>query len=45
MLLNIEPVCTIALSVAILGERLSLSQLIGAGLVMAGIILINYQPS
>jgi drug/metabolite transporter (DMT)-like permease len=44
MLLNTEPICTIGLSIAILGERLSLGQFVGAGLIIAGIILINYQP-
>jgi len=43
MLLNIEPIFTIALSVAIFGEQLSSTRLIGAGLVILSVFLINYQ--
>ncbi|MEN8210475.1 MAG: DMT family transporter [Thermodesulfobacteriota bacterium] len=43
MLLNIEPIFTIALSVAIFGEQLSATRLIGAGLVISGVFLINYK--
>jgi len=43
MLLNIEPIFTIALSVAIFGEQLSFTRYFGAGLVMLGIFLINYK--
>ena len=43
VLLNTEPIFTIVLSVMILGERLSLPQSLGAGLVVLGIILINYK--
>jgi drug/metabolite transporter (DMT)-like permease len=43
MLLNIEPIFTIALSIAILGERLSITQFLGAGMVIIGIFMINYQ--
>ena len=41
MLLNAEPILTIILAAVLLGERLSLIQWIGAGLVIAGIILIT----
>ena len=41
LLLNTEPILTIFLAALLLGERLSLIQLIGAGLVIAGIILIT----
>ncbi len=41
MLLNIEPIFTIALSVAIFGEQLSFTRYFGAGLVILGIFLIN----
>ena len=41
LLLNAEPILTIFLAAILLGERLSLIQLIGAGLVIAGIILIT----
>jgi drug/metabolite transporter (DMT)-like permease len=41
LLMNAEPVFTILLAAVLLGERLSPIQLIGAGLVMAGIILIT----
>ncbi|MCP4690355.1 MAG: DMT family transporter [Desulfobacterales bacterium] len=44
MLLNIEPIFTIGLAVTLLGERLSVGQFVGAGFVIAGIILINYKP-
>jgi drug/metabolite transporter (DMT)-like permease len=43
MLLNIEPIFTIALSVAIFGEQLSFTRYFGAGLVITGIFLINYK--
>jgi drug/metabolite transporter (DMT)-like permease len=43
MLLNIEPIFTIALSVAIFGAQLSLTSYFGAGLVILGIFLINYK--
>jgi len=43
MLLNIEPIFTIALSVAIFGEQLSLTRFLGAGLVISGVFLINYK--
>lgn len=41
MLLNAEPIITIILAALLLGERLAFAQLIGAGLVIAGIILIT----
>jgi drug/metabolite transporter (DMT)-like permease len=41
MLLNAEPIITIILAAILLGERLAFTQLIGAGFVMAGIILIS----
>jgi drug/metabolite transporter (DMT)-like permease len=41
MLLNAEPIITIILAAILLGERLAFTQLIGAGFVMAGIILIT----
>lgn len=44
MLLNIEPIFTIGLSVAIFGERLSGIQFVGASLVIAGILIISYKP-
>jgi len=44
ILLNAEPVYTIALAALFLGERLSYTQLIGATLVFAGIILITGNP-
>ncbi|MBW1864194.1 MAG: EamA family transporter [Deltaproteobacteria bacterium] len=44
ILLNAEPVYTIALAALFLGERLSHTQLIGATLVIAGIILITCKP-
>lgn len=44
LLLNVEPVYTIALAALLLGERLSYNQLIGAALVIAGIILITFKP-
>ncbi len=44
MLLNIEPITTIALSVVIFDETLSGIQYIGACLVITGIFLISYKP-
>jgi drug/metabolite transporter (DMT)-like permease len=44
ILLNSEPVYTIALAAFLLGERLSFTQLIGAALVIAGIILVACKP-
>jgi drug/metabolite transporter (DMT)-like permease len=41
MLMNAEPIFTIFLAGLLLGERLSPTQLIGAALVMSGIILIT----
>ena len=41
ILMNAEPILTIILAAILLGERLSFTQLIGAGFVMAGIILIT----
>ena len=41
LLMNVEPIFTIFLAAVLLGERLSLIQLIGAGLVIAGIVLIT----
>jgi drug/metabolite transporter (DMT)-like permease len=41
MLLNMEPVFTIIFAAVLLGERLSPFQIIGAGLVITGIILIT----
>ncbi len=41
MLMNTEPIFTIALATAVLGEELSLSNFIGAGLVIIGIIMIH----
>ena len=41
MLMNVEPILTIILAAILLGERLAFTQLIGAGFVMAGIILIT----
>ena len=44
ILLNAEPVYTIALAALFLGERLSLIQLFGAALVITGIVLITCKP-
>jgi len=44
ILLNAEPVYTIALAALLLGERLSYTQGMGAVLVIAGISLISCQP-
>ncbi len=44
LLLNVEPVYTIALAALLLGERLSYIQLIGAALLISGIILITCKP-
>jgi len=44
VLLNAEPVFTIALAALLLGERLSYTQGIGAALVITGISLITNQP-
>jgi drug/metabolite transporter (DMT)-like permease len=41
MLMNMEPVTTVILAAILLGERLSSVQLLGAGLVIVGIILIT----
>ena len=41
ILMNAEPILTIALAAVLLGERLSGTQLIGAGLVITGIFLIT----
>jgi drug/metabolite transporter (DMT)-like permease len=41
MLMNMEPISTIILAAILLGERLSSRQLLGAGLVIVGIILIT----
>jgi drug/metabolite transporter (DMT)-like permease len=41
MLMNMEPVFTIIFAAVLLGERLSPLQIIGAGLVITGIILIT----
>jgi drug/metabolite transporter (DMT)-like permease len=41
MLMNAEPILTIILAGILLGERLAFIQLIGAGFVMAGIILLT----
>ena len=45
MLLNTEPILTIFLAAILLGERLSLIQLIGAVLVITGIILITSEAT
>ena len=45
MLLNLEPLFTICLAVILFGESLSLSQFLGAALVIVGIILINIKPN
>ncbi|MDX2446520.1 MAG: DMT family transporter [Desulfobacterales bacterium] len=44
ILLNAEPVYTIALAALLLGERLSYTQFMGAALVITGIILITCLP-
>ncbi len=44
ILMNAEPVFTIIIAAILLGERLSLGQLAGAGLVVIGIILITGLP-
>ena len=44
ILLNAEPVYTIALAALFLGERLSSIQFLGAALVITSIILITYKP-
>jgi drug/metabolite transporter (DMT)-like permease len=44
MIMNIEPVLTIAFAALLLGERLSNVQLFGAVLVIGGIVLITYTP-
>ena len=41
LLMNVEPIFTIFLAAILLGERLSQIQWVGAGLVIAGIILIT----
>ncbi len=41
LLMNAEPILTIILAAILLGERLSFTQLIGAGFVLAGILLIS----
>jgi drug/metabolite transporter (DMT)-like permease len=41
MLMNMEPISTIILAAILLDERLSSVQLLGAGLVIVGIILIT----
>jgi len=45
MIMNIEPVLTIGLAAISLGERLSNIQLIGAVLLIGGIVLITCTPS
>ncbi|MEE8432399.1 MAG: DMT family transporter [Candidatus Desulfatibia sp.] len=45
MLLNTEPLFTILLAALMLGERLSGRQCWGAGLVILGIVLVNYNPN
>ncbi len=44
MTLNIEPVLTIILAAILLGEHLATIQLLGAVLVIGGIVLITYTP-
>jgi len=44
ILMNVEPVFTIALAALMFGERLSSIQLVGAGMVIAGIILATSRP-
>ena len=44
ILMNAEPVFTIILAAALLGERLSSSQVAGAGLVIIGIVLTTCLP-
>jgi drug/metabolite transporter (DMT)-like permease len=41
MLMNTEPIFTVALAAAILGEKLSFMKFFGAGLVIIGIVMIN----
>ena len=43
MIMNVEPIFTIALSVALLGEQFSFIQFFGAGLVIIGIFMITYK--
>jgi drug/metabolite transporter (DMT)-like permease len=43
MLMNMEPLLTIILAAILLGERLSSVQFFGAGLVIAGIVLITHE--
>lgn len=43
MLMNLEPVITIMLAVLLLGEKLGVKQVLGAGLVLMGIYLITRQ--
>jgi drug/metabolite transporter (DMT)-like permease len=45
LLMNVEPILTIILAAILLGERLAFMQLIGAGFVMVGIILITREFS
>jgi drug/metabolite transporter (DMT)-like permease len=45
MLLNIEPIFTIALATVMLDEHLSGGQFLGAGLVILGIVMVNYQQN
>jgi drug/metabolite transporter (DMT)-like permease len=40
-MMNLEPISTIILAAILLDERLSSMQLLGAGLVIVGIILIT----
>jgi len=44
MIMNVEPILTICLAALALGERLSNIQILGAVLVIGGIILITYTP-
>lgn len=43
MIMNLEPILTIALSVVVLGESLSLARIIGGGIVLAAVIASQLQ--
>lgn len=45
MVMNVEPVATIAMSVALLGERLSVQQMIGAALVIGAILMAQVRSA
>ena len=44
ILSTFEPVVTVALAYAVLGERLAPAQLLGGGLVLAAVVLLQLRP-